>query len=301
MLRQGQLRIGTGSAKRALDSHEATCGTRPSRPGAGHSARRGHSTRGGVIAVQTAVFLGAGGAPPRGESSRAGAGRVDLLEQGNIVLNSQLEATSASLRVSQLQLTEVTHHLATMVVVYEGLCRTYVSNDPMFPAPVASQSNITLPPGVGWQQVADEIIHSGVFTSLSHQSHNQQVAGTSTHPSDSALAMMGVAGRMVSVERQRQADILAGQDYYSILGDTQGSVPMLTQPVPPSPTANISLPAASTDQTVTTTSSRASAPPSMAITMSPSSLGRSSSFPGAPASTNVPGLSDSHHQPCTQQ
>ncbi|KAG2080821.1 uncharacterized protein F5147DRAFT_842601 [Suillus discolor] len=68
MLRQGQLRIGTGSAKRAPDLHEATCGTRPSRPGAGHSAR------GRVIAVQTTVFLGAGGAPPRGESSRAGAG-----------------------------------------------------------------------------------------------------------------------------------------------------------------------------------------------------------------------------------
>ncbi|KAG1787415.1 uncharacterized protein HD556DRAFT_1448751 [Suillus plorans] len=227
--------------------------------------------------------------------------RVDLLEQRNTVLNGRLEATSASLRVSQLQLTEVTRHLATMMVVYEGLCRTYVSNDPMFPAPVASQSNITLPPGVGWQQVADEIIHSGVFASLSHQSHHQQVAGTLTHPSDSASAIMGVAGRTVSVEQQRQADILAGQDYYSILAETQGSVPMLNQPVPPSPTANISLPAASTDQMVTTTSSRASAPPGMAITMSPSSLGRSSSFPGAPAGTNVPGLSDSSHQPCAQQ
>ncbi|KAG2093880.1 uncharacterized protein F5147DRAFT_779158 [Suillus discolor] len=35
---------------------------------------RCHSARGGVTAVQTAVFLGAGGAPPCGESSRAGAG-----------------------------------------------------------------------------------------------------------------------------------------------------------------------------------------------------------------------------------
>ncbi|KAG2100184.1 uncharacterized protein F5147DRAFT_777090 [Suillus discolor] len=68
MLHQGQLRIGTGSAKRAPDLHEATCGTRPSRPGVGHSAR------GGVTAVQTAIFVGTGGAPPCGESSRAGAG-----------------------------------------------------------------------------------------------------------------------------------------------------------------------------------------------------------------------------------
>ncbi|KAG2118668.1 uncharacterized protein F5147DRAFT_767432 [Suillus discolor] len=35
---------------------------------------RGHSARGGVTAVQTTVFLGAGGAPPRGESSRVGTG-----------------------------------------------------------------------------------------------------------------------------------------------------------------------------------------------------------------------------------
>ncbi|KAG1864553.1 hypothetical protein C8R48DRAFT_672614 [Suillus tomentosus] len=159
--------------------------------------------------------------------------RVDLLEQGNTALNSQLEATSAS------------------------LC------------------------------VTDEIMHSGVFTSLSHQSHNQQVAGKSTHPSNSASAIMGVAGRMVSVEQQRQANILARQDYYSILGETQGSVLMLTQPIPPSPTANVLLPAASTDQMVTTTLSWASAPPGVAITMSLSSLGRSSSFPGAPAGTNV--------------
>ncbi|KAG2098688.1 uncharacterized protein F5147DRAFT_655975 [Suillus discolor] len=50
-----------------------------------HVARGGVIAPGGVIAVQTAVFLGAGGAPPRGESSRAGAGvgrAGALLENG---------------------------------------------------------------------------------------------------------------------------------------------------------------------------------------------------------------------------
>ncbi|KAG1894992.1 uncharacterized protein F5891DRAFT_984576 [Suillus fuscotomentosus] len=226
---------------------------------------------------------------------------VALLNRTTFIQNIQLESTRASLHVRQLQLTEVTCHLATLVVVYKGLRRAYVPDDPMFPAPALSQSNITLPPGIGWQQVADEIINSGIFTSLSHHSQNQPAAGTSATLGNSALGIMGVAGGMSSAERQRQADILAEQGSFAVLGETDELASRHIPTTSHSPPAKSSPLEAVATQIPMTHLPSASAPPGMATVQDPLTGAHSASFPGAPVATNFPGRPRSTRHSCTHQ
>ncbi|KAG1894984.1 uncharacterized protein F5891DRAFT_1194650 [Suillus fuscotomentosus] len=194
--------------------------------------------------------------------------QVALLDQATRLQKIELDTTRASLN---------------------GLCHAHIPDNPMFPAPTSSRSDITLPPAGGWQQVTDEIINSVIFGSLSHQLQNWPEPGPSAMPGDSISAIMGVAGEMVSPERQWEADLLAQQDV--IAGGTDGSESQVTQTLVHSPEV----------QSITSHLFGASVTPGMAAVQEPLTGGLSELVKGLTVGENFPGRSDSDQQVSTHQ